>query len=113
MLATWTGWHIRRKEAECHDEVNWTSHLLIQIHLSVAVAYMGMRPLQKFLHVLAYPCPIPAADSALDGIAFRTQDGIIDTGWFPVLSTRAERTGSLVINVPSQEKVTDCLKVLS
>jgi len=78
----------------------------MQIHLTVEEDFMGMGPLHKFLHVLAYPCPIPAADSTLDGIAFRTQDGL-------VLSTRAERNGSLVINVPSQEKVTDCLKVLA
>ena len=85
----------------------------MQINLTVEEGFMGGGPLNKFLHVLAYPCPTPAADSTLDGIAFRTQDGLIDTGWFPVLSTRAERNGSLVINVPSQEKVTDCLKVLA
>ena len=113
MLASWTGWHIRRNEVVCQYEFHLSDPLIMQIHLTVEEDFMGMGPLHKFLHVLAYPCPIPAADSTLDGIAFRTQDGIIDTGCFPVLSTRAERNGSLVINVPSQEKVTDCLKVLS
>src|SRR5262249_7318651 len=113
MLANWTGWHIRRNEVVCQYEFHLSDPLIMQIHLTVEEDFMGVGPLHKFLHVLAYPCPIPAADSTLDGITFRTQDGLIDTGWFPVLSTRAERNGSLVINVPSQEKGTDCLQVLA